>query len=347
VNQPVSTQKISSFDPEFLYENSPCGHLSFYPDLPIVKINKTLLSWLGLHYEDVVGQKKFQELLNVGGKLYFQMVVLPLINHKGSVNEINFEVDIKNGEKFSCLFNATSLKEDNGEQMVIHATILKITDRKKYESELLRSKQIAEEERKKFELLSNIIPEIIWTALANGSVNFLNERFFEYFNHRDILPRKTSILHLIHNKDFKRLAKLWLASIEQGTAFEAEVMLKKSTNKYEWFLVRAVPYRDASHQVSMWFGSCTNIDEHKREQLETVKSLNKASEVISEKDKRLEDIAYIQAHLVRRPLANIIGLVDILGSLDDDLTTQNYVLSMLKQSTTELDNMVKEVMLKS
>lgn len=334
---------------EFLYENSPCGHLSFLPDGTIFRINKTMLEWVECSNEDIVGKKRFYDILSVGGKLYYQMVVLSLLNRQGFINEINFDIDLKNGTAFPSLVNAVNIKDDNGKTIAVNASILKITDRKKYESELLRSKQFAEEERKRFESLSNIIPEIIWTALANGSVNFMNERFFEYFKSTDETLRKTSLLHLIHPPYRKKLLKLWINAVQNGEKFEAEVLLKEKPDNYEWFIIRAVPYRNANNLVEMWFGSCTNIHEHKKQQLQAVEnlsnSLSEASEMISIKEKTLEEIAYSQSHFVRRPLANIIGLVEMLES-DDEGSINKSVVMMLKQSAQELDAMIKNIVLK-
>jgi PAS domain S-box-containing protein len=335
---------------EFVYENAPCGHMSFLPDGTVFRINRTLLNWIGLDREEIVGKKKFHDVLSVGGKLYYQMVVLPLLNRQGFINEINFDIDLKNGNAFPSLVNAITIKGDDGKTVVgIIASILKITDRKKYESELLRSKQFAEEERKRFESLSNIIPEIIWTALADGNINFMNQRFFEYFRKTDEIPRKTALLHLIHPPYRKKLLRNWVETVKNGEKFEAEVLLKNRLNSYEWFLVRAVPYKNANEEVSMWFGSCTNINEHKKQQLLAVKNLNisltEASEMISSKEKTLEDIAYSQSHLVRRPLANIIGLVEMLSTTDES-SANNTIVAMLKQSAAELDEMVKDIVFK-
>lgn len=336
---------------EYLYENSPCGHLSFYPGKQIIHINQTLLDWIGLSREDVVNQKKFQDLVTVGGKMYYQMVVLPLLNRQGFINEINFDISVKNGVPFPCLFNAHGIKNNDGKTVAVHATILKITDRKQYESELLKSKKMAEEERKRFESLSNIIPEIIWTALSNGNVNFMNERFFEYFDCQDIVPRKTSLLHIIHQDHCTRVFRSWVNAVKRGEKFEAEILLQKSSNQYEWFLIRAVPYKNENDHIEMWFGSCTNINEHKKKQELKVESLNhslsEAGEIISIKEKTLEDIAYSQSHLVRRPLANIIGLVEMLECKEEEeASTNNSIVLMLKQSAAELDKMIKDIVLK-
>ncbi len=338
----------NSLSTDFLYEKSPCGLLSFYPELPILKINQTLLNWLELDAEEVLCKKRFFDLLSVGGKLYYEMVFLPLLNRQGFVNEINFDIAIKNGKSFPCLFSAVGLKGIDG-AMAVHATILKITDRKKYESELLRSKLFAEEERKRFESLSNIIPEIIWTALANGNVNFMNERFFEYFNSSNNTLRKTSLLHLIDPPYRKKILKHWVETVKKGEKFEAEVLLKNQFGHFEWFLIRAVPYKNENKHIEMWFGSCTNIHEHKKQQMLAVEnlsnSLSEASEKISSKDKTLKEIAYNQSHLVRRPLANILGLVDML-EITEETSENSAIISMLKQSAAELDMMVKDIVFK-
>ena len=346
---PNREQEIMLCDTAYLYENSPCGHLSFYPGKHIFHINQTLLDWIGLNKEDVIGLKKFQDLITIGGKMYYQMVVLPLLSRQGFLNEINFDVAVKNDAPFPCLFNAFGIKGEDGKTIAVHATILKITDRKEYESELLKSKKMAEEERKRFESLSNIIPEIIWTALSNGNVNFMNERFFEYFKCQDLVPRKTSLLHIIHQDQCKEVFRRWVEAVQHGEKFEAEVLLRKPSNQYEWFLIRAVPYKDEKGHIEMWFGSCTNINEHKTKQELKVESLSnsltEAGEIISTREKTLHDIAYSQSHFVRRPLANIIGLVEMLESTEE-ANTNNSIVLMLKQSAAELDKMVKDIVLK-
>jgi len=55
-----------------LYEHAPCGYLSTMLDGSIAKINATLLDWLGYRREDVVGRRRFADLLTVGGRLYHE-----------------------------------------------------------------------------------------------------------------------------------------------------------------------------------------------------------------------------------------------------------------------------------
>jgi hypothetical protein len=51
----------------------------------------------------------------------------------------------------------------------------------------------------------------------------------------------------------------------------------------------------------------------------------------------IRDVALKQSHLIRKPLANIVGLVDMLEEMSDDESIQSIV-KMLKASTQELND---------
>ncbi len=51
----------------------------------------------------------------------------------------------------------------------------------------------------------------------------------------------------------------------------------------------------------------------------------------------IRDVALKQSHLIRKPLANIVGLVDMLEDMSDDEGIQ-HIVKMLKASTQELNN---------
>ncbi|SDE63929.1 PAS fold-containing protein [Mucilaginibacter pineti] len=57
---------------------------------------------------------------------------------------------------------------------------------------------------------------------------------------------------------------------------------------------------------------------------------------------QLDEIGFIQSHLVRKPLANIIGLAGLIAEeLADKKVDQ--LCTMLKNSTAELDQIVKDI----
>lgn len=332
--------------PDDEFDHIPCGLIAFQVDGTIIRINKTMQDWLVLTPEEVL-KKRFSNLLSVGGKLYYQMVIMPLLSRQGFVSEINFDISVSVGITFPCLFNAVSVKIP-GQKEVIKAVIFKITDRKKHESELKKAKQLAEEETRRFETLSNVIPNIIWSAKPNGEIDFLNNRFFEEFPGIKKSFRQDQLYKLFHTVDRKQILLYWDKNMVNGQPFDFEARVKTGNGRYIWYLISAAPYKDLNGNVKLWFGSCTNIHEHKVKQLKTVKhlnaSLNEAVDVISSKDRALEHISYSQSHLVRKPLANILGLVNILteGDLVED---QETVYDLLRQSAEELDAVVQSTII--
>lgn len=68
---------------EELYESAPCGYLSTLMDGTVAKVNTTLLTWLDLRREEVVGRMRFSDLLSVGGKLYHETHFAPLLRMQG------------------------------------------------------------------------------------------------------------------------------------------------------------------------------------------------------------------------------------------------------------------------
>ncbi len=56
-------------DLEDLFENAPCGYLSARPDGGITKANRTLATWLGYERGEHLVGRRFQDLLNIAGKI--------------------------------------------------------------------------------------------------------------------------------------------------------------------------------------------------------------------------------------------------------------------------------------
>ena len=130
-----------------LYEHAPCGYCSCLPDGTLVKLNQTLLGWLGYRREELVARQSLQQLLTIGGRLHYEMHGVPLLLLQGHVREMSYSLRGKDGRTIPVLLNAVLLRGSNDEPLVVRVTLFDITDRRKYEQELLRTKAQAEEQR--------------------------------------------------------------------------------------------------------------------------------------------------------------------------------------------------------
>ena len=92
-------------DPADLYENAPMGYLSTLPDGRIVKVNRTFCAWTGRPSGELIGTR-FQDLLSVGGRVFHETHLAPLLRMQGAVREIALDVVRVDGSLLPCLLNA-------------------------------------------------------------------------------------------------------------------------------------------------------------------------------------------------------------------------------------------------
>src|SRR5688572_26528385 len=134
-----------------LYDNAPCGYLSTLLDGTIAKVNATLLGWLGYDRDDLVGRRRFSDLLTVGGRLYHETHFAPLLQMQGEARGIALELRAADGTRLPVLVTSTLRSGDDGQPMLIRTTIFDARDRRAYERELLRARQEADRDRERLQ----------------------------------------------------------------------------------------------------------------------------------------------------------------------------------------------------
>ncbi|QFZ24113.1 PAS domain-containing protein [Saccharothrix syringae] len=159
-----------------LYDNAPCGYLSTMLDGRIAKVNTTLLRWLGYERDELVGRRTFADLLNVGGKLYHETHLAPLLRMHGEVREVALEMVAADGRRLPVLVNCALRTGEGGRPTLIRTTVFDARDRRAYEQELLRARRQAERERDEIRelattlqrtLLPPALPEVPGIELAS------------------------------------------------------------------------------------------------------------------------------------------------------------------------------------
>jgi sigma-B regulation protein RsbU (phosphoserine phosphatase) len=144
---------------EDLYENAPCGYLSTLLDGRIARINGTLLGWLGYRRDELVGRRSFADLLTVGGKLYYETHLAPLLSMQGDVGGLALELRTADGRRLPVLVNCAVKTGRGGTPILIRTTIFDARDRRTYERELLRARQEADRERERLRELAGTLQQ--------------------------------------------------------------------------------------------------------------------------------------------------------------------------------------------
>jgi PAS domain S-box-containing protein len=148
-----------------LFENAPCGYLSTDPSGRISKVNGTLAGWLGLTKEEIVG-RRFQDLLNIAGKIYYETHFAPLLRMQGSFNEVALDLVGAGGRRLSTLVNAVERRDGDDNVLFIRITVFNASDRRRYESELLEARRQAETASAELRELNNTLEQRIEEAVA-------------------------------------------------------------------------------------------------------------------------------------------------------------------------------------
>lgn len=129
---------------ESMYEDAPCGYLSTLPDGRFVRINRTMLDWTGYARERLLYTRKFQDLLTLGGQLYYETHYAPLLAMQGAVSELALDIVRNDGSRFPALLNSVLQRDQTGHPLLIRTVVMTATDRRKYEQELLAERREAE-----------------------------------------------------------------------------------------------------------------------------------------------------------------------------------------------------------
>jgi signal transduction histidine kinase len=69
----------------------------------------------------------------------------------------------------------------------------------------------------------------------------------------------------------------------------------------------------------------------------------RSQEELFRQNQDLQQFTYIVSHNLRAPLANALGLVDLLGSLDKNSPDYDETLQNLRASTQQLDNVLRDM----
>jgi PAS domain S-box-containing protein len=125
------------------FEHAPCGLVSTTADGVIVRVNATFCRWTGFDAGELLDQRRIQDLLTVGGKVFHQTHWAPLLQMQRSVAEVKLEFRHRDGRKVPMLINA--VRRAVGECDFDDFACVIVHDRHKYEMELLHTRRLAEE----------------------------------------------------------------------------------------------------------------------------------------------------------------------------------------------------------
>lgn len=137
-------------------------------------------------------------------------------------------------------------------------------------------------------------------------------------------------IHPADQKTVKKLSQKMIKERIKNLTVEYRFRCKDGTYKY--ILDRSYLLTDENNIPKRIIGSMQDITERKKHLI-----------AIENHNKRLKDIAWTQSHVVRAPLAKVMGLVDLLLNYKDDLENLDELLQNILNSANELDEIIRKI----
>jgi PAS domain S-box-containing protein len=133
--------------------------------------------------------------------------------------------------------------------------------------------------------MADSMPEMVWTAQADGSLDFCNRRWLEFTGLTITETMRFGWLRAIHADDRASAEDAWALSLALGRPFETEFRIRRADGVYRFMLARAEPFRNERGEIVRWIGITTDIEAQKRAEAsarESAAAFRAFAEAISE-----------------------------------------------------------------
>lgn len=141
--RPSDGDDLASREEQVLLDKAACALLRTNADGLLLRVNRMFCDWIGRTPDELVGQRRIQDLLTMGGRIFHQTHWAPLMQMQGSVSEVKLEFLHSDGSTVPMVLNACRQVIDG---VVTHeVAAFAARDRDKYERELVLARKRVEE----------------------------------------------------------------------------------------------------------------------------------------------------------------------------------------------------------
>jgi PAS domain S-box-containing protein len=126
-----------------------------------------------------------------------------------------------------------------------------------------RSKTTIHDLEQRFQVLADVIPQLVWSTLPSGRLDYVNRLWCEFTGGPPEESYGERWMQFLHPDDVREVDRAWVEALDTGGAYETEYRLRRADGEYRWMLARGVPMLDQTEKVYRWIGTCTDIHEQK------------------------------------------------------------------------------------
>ena len=123
-----------------LYEHAPCGYQSLDQQGLVVRMNQTLLDWLGYRRDELVGKGYFKDLLTPASQQVF-VEHFPSLLASGQIRDCRVDLQRRDGTVLPVSISANVIRDEAGRFVSTRASVVDITEQRRLQQELEQQAQ--------------------------------------------------------------------------------------------------------------------------------------------------------------------------------------------------------------
>ncbi len=232
---------------------------------------------------------------------------------------------------FVDLYKKNQLLQEQAEAL----RLIERRDRIRYMNEL------ESEGRRRYQNLADAIPQIVFRANLEGSIDYFNHFWYRYSGKSLESSIGDGWKSAIHPKDLPSVEKQWAQSLALHEKVECECRIREEqSGEYRWHLLRIVPeFNDASELVG-WIGVITDMHTQKMSQEEMNLARKMADAANETKSRFLANMS----HEIRTPLGAILGFSELVVDPQSSETEKNESIAVIRRNGEQLSKIIDDIL---
>ena len=313
------------------FENSAIGIIMADFSGRFIAANRAFLNTLG-YTESELYQLTFSDVTYEEDRKLNVDLVRELVEGKRK----HFQIEKRNRRKDGTLVwvrtNAALVPGMGAVEPCWFGVVEDITQRKRVEEELRLQIEVVRASERSLRELTETIPQMLWSADADGGIDYCNQRVLHYTGLSTEQVRGAGWMKAVHHDDIEKMTQAWKDAVSTGEPFQYEFRcLRAVDHAYQWCISSAIPLRDQNGRIIKWFGSVVDLHDWKEAQQAlqmTQAELARVSRVTT-----MGELAASIAHEVNQPLTAVTNNANGCLRL---LTDGNLEPAVLRQALEEI-----------
>lgn len=234
------------------------------PGPRIIYVNEAFTKMTGYSAEEVIG--KTPRILQGPNSDQVELKRLSKAIRNWESCEVTTPNYKKNGEEFWVNFKVTPVANKTGSYTHWIAIERDVTERKRIEEKLIKSKEIAEENEYRMREAQKLAHLGSWYYDVVNQVSQWSEETYNIWGLNPDLTPVNLIDHekLVHPKDWERFNAIINNAIEKGIPYKMELELVRSDGTYKTVNTIGAPIFDENNKVIAFKGTTQDISERKK-----------------------------------------------------------------------------------